>query len=1296
MTWWNNSPGELYIYRFHVDWATPGNSTFTGPTSIPIADWTFPCGFAPCVPQLDSPELLDTLADRLMNRLAYRNFGTHESLVTNYTVGTAGGETAVRWFELRNPAGTAAPVGNGGGSPPFIHQQGTYAPDANFRWMASIAQDRQGNMALGYSISSDSMHPSIAITGRLESDPLGQMGAEDIFLNGTGSQVSSFSRWGDYSSMAVDPVDDCTFWYTQEYYQVTGAFDFNTRVGSFKFPSCTDDPTGTVEGTVTDGSNPISGATVTADGSNTTTDAAGHYTLPLLVGTYDMTATKFGFFPDSASGVAVTDGGTTTQDFTLVAAPSMLVNGTVRDAAGGWPLYARIEVSAPGYSGATLWTDPVTGYYGITLVEGVTYTFAINAVSPGYLPGGGPVPLGVPLANAPFVVQNWTLTADVGTCNAPGYTQDVHGLFEDFSGGVIPPGWTVQNNSTDGGPPWIAFEGPDPCGLFGGNQTGGSGPYAIVNSNCDGVLATAMTNLITPSVDLSSFGSPVIRFNSDFTVVDSDYPQLGEVDYSIDGGANWTNVLVLDGDDPGPTLKNIPIPGAANKANVSVRFHYEAFWAWWWQVDNVVVGDTPGCVVGTGGLVVGNVTDASNGNGLNGATVENIGGGSTTTFATPDPNQGDGFYILYSEAGPNDYEASLNLYQPDQGSALVVPGSTQRLDFSLASGLLTASPSPLSARGAPGGFSDMTLNLTNTGTAPASFAIRELNVPATSLPVHHGPFADPDKVAAALARIPEGFQRQVVQDGKFSVATLPPPPDAPQNVAPLVAGDVITTYPASFASPQGLPYGMMFNQAANDFWVSNLDSGFPGDNKDHRFLGNGTQTGETIDMSSLGYLPVDGAYNGRTGMLWQATNDFFGFTNTCVYELNPTTMAMTGSTICPAFPTPQTGLAYDTLTDTYYSGSFFDLVINHFDSNGTILDSAYVGLNISGLAFNQSTGHLFVFQQDVGSGPTDDVYVLDVNNNYAVLGSFVVGPPGINPAAAGGAEMDCDGHLLLVDQLGSNPILVVDSGEGTDCPFVNTIPWVSEDPTEGTVPGVAGARPAGAGNVFPVAVTFDSTGLLPGLRQAQLTVKTDTPAPVAPIPLDFTVRFLDVPDANQFQAYIYGAAGAGIMMGGPPNCPAGVLYFCPDGVVTRADMAGYIWRAVMGANTPPPVYQNIFTDVTFNQYNSFYIQGIFDLGITAGCNVNPPLYCPNSAITRAQTAVFVWKGEHGETPPPACTGVFADVPCPGGFAVDYIEGIYNEGVTAGCGGGNFCPNANTNNGQMAVFLVKGFNIPYLP
>jgi len=276
-------------------------------------------------------------------------------------------------------------------------------------------------------------------------------------------------------------------------------------------------------------------------------------------------------------------------------------------------------------------------------------------------------------------------------------------------------------------------------------------------------------------------------------------------------------------------------------------------------------------------------------------------------------------------------------------------------------------------------------------------------------------------------------------------------------------------------------------------------------------------------------------------------------------------------------------------------------------------------------------------------------------------------------------EMDCDGHLWMVSQF--NTMFEVDSGESNPCGVLEA-GWLSENPTSGSV----GAG-SGAVNPFPVTVHFDSAGLHPGLRQAQLLFSTDTPHTIDPIGVNFTVRFLDVPDNNQFESFIYGAAGAGIMLGCGDN------NFCPNSPVTRADMAGYIFRAKHGPQTPPPVYQNIFGDVGFSDYNSFYIQGIFNDGITAGCgNGN---YCPNSPNTRAQMSVFIVKAQQGSdfVPPPA-QGIFNDVPANDPFA-PWIEYLYNQGITAGCGGGNFCPTASISNGQMAVFLVKAFNLPHL-
>src|SRR5207302_3377149 len=145
----------------------------------------------------------------------------------NHSV-TAGSSTGVRWYELRPAGGNLS-----------IFQQGTYAPDSNYRWMGSIAMDQSGNMGLGFSVSGSSIHPQIHYTGRLATSPAGQMDqGEASIIDGAGSQTGTLSRWGDYSMMAVDPSDDCTFWYTTEYIPSNGAFNWKTRIASFKFPGC--------------------------------------------------------------------------------------------------------------------------------------------------------------------------------------------------------------------------------------------------------------------------------------------------------------------------------------------------------------------------------------------------------------------------------------------------------------------------------------------------------------------------------------------------------------------------------------------------------------------------------------------------------------------------------------------------------------------------------------------------------------------------------------------------------------------------------------------------------------------------------------------------------------------------------------------------------------------------------------------------------------------------------------------------------------------------------------------------
>src|SRR5205814_1958170 len=224
-----STANTLAFWKFHVDFTTPANSTFTGPTTLATAAYSEACGGGTCIPQSGTTQQLDSLADRLMYRLAYRNFSDHEALVVNHSI-TAGSSVGVRWYELRPDASHNL----------TIFQQGTYAPDSDYRWMGSIAMDQAGNMALGFSRSGTAINPEIHFTARLAGDTLGQMTqGEGSIIDGTGSQTGrNLSRWGDYSAMAIDPSDDCTFWYTNEYIPSDGAFNWQTRIASFKLPGC--------------------------------------------------------------------------------------------------------------------------------------------------------------------------------------------------------------------------------------------------------------------------------------------------------------------------------------------------------------------------------------------------------------------------------------------------------------------------------------------------------------------------------------------------------------------------------------------------------------------------------------------------------------------------------------------------------------------------------------------------------------------------------------------------------------------------------------------------------------------------------------------------------------------------------------------------------------------------------------------------------------------------------------------------------------------------------------------------
>jgi len=331
----------VHVFKIKTTWGANPSLVVTGPTDVPVAPFnselctaflpiTIALGSRPCVPQpipmapagatpyTPVDIWLDGVADRLMYRVAYRNFGDHDSIVLNHTVNATGHQAGVRWYELRNPT-----------TSPTLYQQGTYigaTPDLLYRWMGSVAQDNSGNMLAGYTKSGPANFTEIDVAGRQASDPPGSLGPEIVMKASGGSQILTGNRWGDYSGMTVDPLDGCTFWYTAEYIPSDGQFNWRTRIGTFRYSSCVAPAQGTISGVVTDCATgaPMSRAIVSvSNGFSGSTDANGRYSIVLPPGNYTISASAPGRLcaASKSQSVSVGNGGTASANFCLTGSP---------------------------------------------------------------------------------------------------------------------------------------------------------------------------------------------------------------------------------------------------------------------------------------------------------------------------------------------------------------------------------------------------------------------------------------------------------------------------------------------------------------------------------------------------------------------------------------------------------------------------------------------------------------------------------------------------------------------------------------------------------------------------------------------------------------------------------------------------------------------------------------------------------------------------------------------------------------------------------------------------------------
>jgi hypothetical protein len=454
----------IAYWNFHVDFANSANTTLSGPTELSVAPYAEACAGGTCIPQSGTTQQLDSLADRLMNRLAYRNFGDHEAMVVNHSV-TAGSSVGVRWYELRVGPGNSLSV----------FQQGTYAPDSSYRWMGSIAMDQAGDMALGYSVSSSSLHPQIRYTGRLAGDPAGQMAqGEATIIAGAGSQTANLSRWGDYSAMTVDPADDCTFWYTNEYIPSNGTFNWKTRVGTFKFPNCGGPPppndfsisanptslsivqggtgtstigTATVSGSAQTVSLAATGApanttaslsptSVTSGASSTLTVSVGSSTAP---GSYSIAVTGTAASGSHSTTVALTVTAPVANDFSISANPtslSIVQGGTATSTIGTATVSGSPQTVSLAAAGAPANTSASLSPTSVTSGASSTLTITVGAAT-----AAGTYPITV-TGTAPSATHSTTVSLTVTPAPPPGSI--VNGGFETGS----LSGWTAAGTAT--------------------------------------------------------------------------------------------------------------------------------------------------------------------------------------------------------------------------------------------------------------------------------------------------------------------------------------------------------------------------------------------------------------------------------------------------------------------------------------------------------------------------------------------------------------------------------------------------------------------------------------------------------------------------------------------------------------------------------------------------------------------------------------------------------------------------------------------------------------------------------
>jgi hypothetical protein len=796
---------------------------------------------------------------------------------------------------------------------------------------------------------------------------------------------------------------------------------------------------------------------------STYTDADGNYTMTLPVGEYALTASRYGWATSVPVNSDLLEDEVESVNFSLSGAEAVTVSGTVLDGSDAqWPLYAKVTVSVPGDTFETH-TNPETGAYTIPLYEGTTVKFKAEALNGGYLPLERDV---LPsMTNAASSSESFDLSVNPN-CTAEGYALDEPGFMEMFEGAFPPVGWAVTDDTASG------YVWTSSSVSTRGNLTGTSGNTAFIDSDAAGFILLG-SQLISPVLNVADLPNTNLSFSAYHrTYTGGDKLEL---DIKVDGG-EWVNIDLMANNGSAAEYFYDLSQFIGEGSTFQLRWNYaDATYEWFAAVDDVIVG-TPTCKVQPGQMVTGYVHDANFDTALNGASVKVDGVAVASTEQTMDSNLNDGFFHTFISDDAESIEISMGAYETKQVSTadLVLDSPVM-----LKAGLIESGTDKVELTVTQGREFTDELIMANVGGLPANYEL--MTVPGSaeaesygifhSSARHFGPKNLSDLDTKNIRHFPEIIVKELASP----------------------------SYVSHFILDQAYGWGIGINKDNQQFFVGDVAlAGAPSDAL-FEYDANGVATGNSVETAFVGDYAGDLAYNGRTKTLWQVN---VGGDN-CIHEIDPTDMVVTGRKICPNFTVAQRGLAFDPITNTFYSGSWTDGAMYQFDTSGTILRKINVDLSVSGLAFHPVTGELFVANnQAAEERGSFDIYVLDTNTaELNELGGFNValdvdsdGSTDLELTSTAGLAIGCDGTLWAVDQE-LQVALGFESGTTGACNWSN-VEWLSLENTTGTI-DVESQKSVG--------LTGLAVGEV-GTHTATVVVSNDTPYGALNIPVELTIE----------------------------------------------------------------------------------------------------------------------------------------------------------------------------------------------